>query len=433
VSDIEEIRPGRIIAGKYEVEGQIGGGGFGTVYAASHRLTYQDVAIKVLSPQLGERATIRKRFIREARVTASLSHPNTVRVHDFGYEDGLYYLVMERLRGRTLGQLMGERASDGTTFSDGEVAELASGVLGSLAEAHAAGLTHRDLKPANIIMQEVVGERPIVKLLDFGIARIADSDLTGVGELICTPAFASPEVALGQPADTRSDLYSLGIILYAMVAGGVPFQGSTPMTTLSMHVRSPLPDLRAHPLGCQSSPQMIALIERATQKRAADRYAGAIEMRRALEPIATVATAATIRASGAPASMPIGAADPTAPASPSPAPVRAVADDTAPSVDSSDGLPVTYDVVPADMAETVKQGRRSASAEVRQVLSGTAHSAAPVPRPELPGPPLGAPPSGGEPLVPVASPQGSNTRTLLMVIAGLALGVAALLLAGYLS
>jgi serine/threonine-protein kinase len=245
--DARTVVPGTVIGGRYVVQREIGRGGFGCVFAARHTGTGQEVALKVISHVEGIDDVLIRRFFQEARVTSGLKHPNTIRVFDFGQDDsGLIYLAMELLNGRTLKQEIKKRLTEGKTFSESEAIRIGVGVARSLAEAHAAGLVHRDLKPDNIFLQEVADEEPTIKVLDFGIVKLANSNLTMGSDsgVPGTPAYMSPEQVNKVELDGRADLYSLGVILYQMMAGKVPFGGSNIVQILYQHVHEIPPDLR---------------------------------------------------------------------------------------------------------------------------------------------------------------------------------------------
>lgn len=195
--DAFSYQDGDELAGRYRVGHALGRGGFGAVYTGEHLGTHQQVAIKMLSPPSSEGEVAREhheRFLREARITARLAHPNTVRVFDVGEAaDGPLFLVMELLRGPTLEHVLSRLEEREQTMSELAAIHIALPVLGSLAEAHNAGLVHRDLKPANIMLRGVSGNEPVVKVLDFGCSRTIDSELTSDGIVLGTPGYMSPE------------------------------------------------------------------------------------------------------------------------------------------------------------------------------------------------------------------------------------------------
>jgi eukaryotic-like serine/threonine-protein kinase len=287
-SDPSTVRPGMILAGRYRIERPLGRGGFAVVYAARHVATGQGVAIKVLSGGSEDDATALRRFFREARATASLRHPSTVRVFDFGQEEsGLTFLAMELLTGRTLRGENAERRQRKQSFTEQEAITVGLAVTQCLAEAHAAGLVHRDLKPSNIFLHRVPGNEPVIKVLDFGVAKAAGPALTRANIAIGTASYMSPEQARDLDVDGRSDLYSLGLILYWMIAGETPFRKSTPLEMMLAHVNERPPDLREH-ARVPVSDRFAKLVERALAKAPRNRFKNAQEMRAALLECSTV-------------------------------------------------------------------------------------------------------------------------------------------------
>jgi serine/threonine protein kinase len=225
---------GRVFEGKYRLDETLGGGGMGTVYRATHLLIDRPVALKVLSQRFVGDQTAQQRFRREARAAGHMQHPNAVTVTDFGAtDDGYLYIVMELLEGRTLRDLL---AHEGP-LDPARAVSIMLQVCAAVGAAHNAGLIHRDLKPANIFIEQRPNLPAIVKVLDFGVAKFAveehDDDyktLTQVGAIIGTPRYMSPEQCSGAaPLTPASDVYSLGIILYEMLTGAVPFNADTPL------------------------------------------------------------------------------------------------------------------------------------------------------------------------------------------------------------
>jgi serine/threonine protein kinase len=242
VADEAPVDPliGHTLDEKYRLEERLGIGGMGTVYRARHLLIDRPVAVKVLNPRFVEDEAARTRFRREARAAGRLQHTNAVTVTDFGQSsDGYVYIVMELLEGRTLRDVLAKEAP----LDFARSVSLMLQVSAAVAAAHEAGIIHRDLKPANIFIVQRAEVPAVVKVLDFGIAKLAaeslDEDdpktLTQVGAMIGTPRYMSPEQCDGADLTPAADVYSLGVILYEMLTGTVPFSGSTPLAIAMKH------------------------------------------------------------------------------------------------------------------------------------------------------------------------------------------------------
>ncbi len=289
-----QLQPQTIFASRYRIVGTLGRGGMGAVYDALHTGTGQRVAIKTLLIDVAQEPQAVKRFFYEAKLTASLQHPNTIRVFDFGQsDDGIFYLVMERLQGETLGERLQRYTAEGHLMTESEAASIGVGVLRSLGEAHRVNLVHRDLKPGNIFLHDIGGGETVIKVLDFGIAKHNESHLTQTGTSLGTPSYMSPEQVMGQGIDGRSDLYSLGIVLYQCVTGKVPFPGESSYTVMMKQVHDPAPDLAE--IGATSK-GFAHIVQHAMAKKVDERYATAQALREALEP---VARGETVQAPGA--------------------------------------------------------------------------------------------------------------------------------------
>jgi len=235
---------GHVLDGKYTLISKLGEGGMGSVYLAEQATMGREVAIKVLRREFSQNRMAIKRFLREARAASKLAHPNTITVYDFGQSnDGLLYLVMEKLTGRPLADILD---SDGALPVTRAI-HILSQICDSLAEAHKNGITHRDLKPENIFIEEKVGNEDFVKVLDFGIAKMQGDETTtqatAAGMICGTPAYMSPEQAMGKEIDGRSDIYALGVLLYEMLTNEKPFEGDTPMEVMLKHINEPSPDI----------------------------------------------------------------------------------------------------------------------------------------------------------------------------------------------
>ena len=291
----------RVLGDRYEIHQRLARGGMAQVYLARDRSLDRPVAVKELVPEFATDPSFVERFRREAQAAANLAHPNIVGVYDWGTQDGTYFIVMEYIDGPSLSQVI---RRDGPLHPR-RAAEIAGEVAAALGFAHSRGVVHRDVKPGNVLLTST-GQS---KVTDFGIARALsspDDDLTQAGSVMGTATYFSPEQAQGLPVDPRSDLYSLGVVLYEMVTGRPPFNGETPLAIAYKHVQDQpappstiIPDL---PMGLE------AIIMKLLQKRPDDRYASAEDLRadlnRFLDGSATsaeraVAPAAAAMAAGA--------------------------------------------------------------------------------------------------------------------------------------
>ncbi|HVG35114.1 MAG TPA: serine/threonine-protein kinase [Pyrinomonadaceae bacterium] len=288
---------GQTLADKYRVEELISQGGMGTVYRGTHILMDKTVAIKVLNPSLAADDVIVQRFSREARAASRISHPHALNVTDFGEsQNGVVFLIMEYLRGKTLKEVV---QGEGRLALP-RVTEIIRQVCGALDAAHAEGVVHRDLKSDNIMLVDV-GGGDWAKVLDFGIAKIKepvgtqDSALTSPNLIIGTPQYMSPEqCSQAAELDARSDIYSLGVILYEMLAGHVPFMGESPTAIMMKHLQEPAPSLMDERKDVPAAVGRV--VARALAKRPEERFQSAGELSEALSKASEMAAPAAVAA-----------------------------------------------------------------------------------------------------------------------------------------
>lgn len=275
---------GAVVDRRYRVTERIGRGGVGTVYKVEHQRIGKIAAMKVIRSELAGDPEVQARFRREAEVISRLTHPNTVQVFDFGEFGGALYLVMEYARGRDLGRVI---ESDGP-LPPRRAVPLVLQIAEALAEAHELGVVHRDLKPENVLVTRGRRGEERVKVLDFGLAAIAEGDepssaTTRDGSVMGTPLVMAPEQIRGEPVDPRADLYALGALLYRAITGMSPFEAETPIGVLTKHLTDPVvpPSERRPDLDLE--PGLDAVIERAMAKTPAHRYPRATDFAAALE------------------------------------------------------------------------------------------------------------------------------------------------------
>ncbi len=268
---MQPVETPRIYSGRYELTHMVARGGMAQVYRAVDRQLDRPVALKVLFPELSVDKTFVERFRREAQSAANLSHPNIVPVFDWGEDDGAYFIVMEYIDGRSLSAVL----RDPEKLDPRQVALIGAGVASALGFAHRHGVIHRDVKPGNVLITPE-GE---VKVTDFGIARAVNTEesLTQTGAVMGTAAYFSPEQAEGKGVDARSDIYSLGVVLYEMAVGRPPFSGDSPVAVASKHVRDD------PPLPREINPRVPVALEAVIMKAMAKdpdlRYGSAEELR----------------------------------------------------------------------------------------------------------------------------------------------------------
>jgi serine/threonine protein kinase len=260
---------GTVLSGRYRLEAKLGSGGMSTVYLARDQTLDRQVAVKVMHREMSEQADQLERFRQEARAVAKLSHPNVVSVIDAGEDGGHPYIVFEYVEGETLKQ----RISRDGALEPQEAIAYAIEIARGLSVAHARRLVHRDIKPQNILI-DAEGR---AKLTDFGISRQLEQDgMTATGRVLGTTDYVAPEQAMGRPVDQRSDLYSLGVVLYEMLVGQVPFAADSQVGVAMKHVNEELPDVqRRRP---ELSAAVALVVERSTAKDPGERYQQVSEM-----------------------------------------------------------------------------------------------------------------------------------------------------------
>jgi serine/threonine-protein kinase len=270
---------GQTIDARYHIEARIGEGGMGVVYRATHVVLKKNLAIKVMRGEQANDPDVVQRFVQEARASSAIGHPNIVSISDFGTTaDGAVYFAMEYLQGQTLGEAMvkGRLARD-------RALSIFIQMASALEAAHAVGIIHRDLKPDNIFLTREPEHEDFVKVLDFGIAKVrnAAAKITRTGMVFGTPHYMSPEQAAGQTVDHRSDIYSMGVIMYQVFAGQLPFDSESYMDVMTKHM------YEAPPLPSGLRPDLRGPIEniimKALQKKTELRYATMLRLREDLE------------------------------------------------------------------------------------------------------------------------------------------------------
>ena len=280
-----ELSTGQIVASKYKVLKRLGAGGFGAVFLVEHlHLAGQTYALKVLHPHFAADANRRERFLREVKVAMQLVHPNIVTIRDFAVSPDLVYYTMDYVPGRTLSAVLEEEHA----IAQDRALRWARQVLRALGAAHELGIVHRDMKPDNVILEVSADRRrETAKVLDFGIAKVqaeTATGLTGMGSILGTPMYLSPEQARGKgPVDHRSDVYSLGVVLYHLLAGRPPFISESPIGYVFQHQMDPPPPFRESAPGKEIGPAVEALVLRALEKDPDGRFHTAEDMVAAID------------------------------------------------------------------------------------------------------------------------------------------------------
>src|SRR6476659_752240 len=265
---------GQVFSNRYEIEREIARGGMAEVYLARDQSLSRPVALKALFPEFARDPSFVERFRREAQAAANLNHPNIVAIYDWGQQSGTYFIVMEYVEGRSLSEII---RTDGPLHPR-RSAEITADVAAALGFAHRNGVVHRDVKPGNIIISPT-GQ---VKVADFGIAQAItggaeQQNLTQAGAVMGTATYFSPEQAQGKPVDPRSDLYSLGCVLFEMLTSRPPFTGDTPVAIAYQHVQQTAP--RPSASGVDVPPALEAIDVQLLAKDPADRFASAEDLR----------------------------------------------------------------------------------------------------------------------------------------------------------
>jgi len=296
VRDSAAARLGDVLQERYRLEEIIGSGGVGVVYRAQDSETDTEVAIKLLHEQFGLTGVSRSRVGREGKALQRLAHPSIVELLAVGVDDGVPFLVMELLKGSTLGQMLRDGAMEPK-----QAVAIAMQILSALDFAHGMGVVHRDLKPGNIVVDDS-GDQPRVKILDFGLAKFlsdessgASQTLTQSGMVLGTPQYMPPEQGTGDRVDARADIYALGCVLYEMLAGRPAFERESQMELVRAHLLDPPPPLPRRSSLTNFREELDVVVARALAKEPEDRYASAMEMRQALESLGTGALTASRR------------------------------------------------------------------------------------------------------------------------------------------
>jgi serine/threonine-protein kinase len=324
------IREGELVAGKYRVDRVLGEGGMGVVVAATHEQLDQRVALKFLLPSLAANQEVLQRFVREARAAVRIHSEHVARVLDVGTHEGTPFMVMEYLEGEDLAQVLAARGRLPAAEAVGFLLQACE----AIAEAHAQGMVHRDLKPANLFLARRPTGKPMVKVLDFGISKVAptakDAAITSTTAMMGSPSYMSPEQLLSaNTVDARADIWSMGVVLYELLAARLPFAAETMPELVAMVLqRGPDPLRERAP---EVPPALVAIVERCLQKERDARFANVAALARALAPFGPPRSEQSVERvehllgvePGPPSTAPLGAGTTTSPGAASPGPQQA--------------------------------------------------------------------------------------------------------------
>ena len=272
------LTQGAVIANRYEVQKPVGRGGMGMVYRAHDRMLDEIVAIKVLRAELAGTSEAAQRFRTEIKLARKVSHRNVCRIHEYGEDGMVRYISMEYVEGTDVKQVLRD---GGLTLED--AFEVCIQLADGLQAIHDVGIIHRDMKTPNIMLMRDHAQRPIIRLMDFGIAKFETSNtggLTSTGQIMGTPEYMSPEQCLGERIDHRSDVYAAGIVTFEIFTGQVPYKGDTAVATLFKHIQDPIPV--EGPAAARLPALLVPVVRHALAKNRADRFACAHDMATAL-------------------------------------------------------------------------------------------------------------------------------------------------------
>jgi eukaryotic-like serine/threonine-protein kinase len=318
MASAEDPLIGKTLVGRYAIVKKLGEGGMGSVYLATHVVLEKQVALKVLHGEYARKADLVERFMQEAKAASRIRHENVIDISDFGItEEGLVFFAMELLKGHDLHEVVARARLDGEVLPWDRSRHIFLQICSALAAAHAHGIVHRDLKPENVYLIEFLGRADFVKLLDFGIAKLAEADggerkLTRTGMLFGTPEYMSPEQARGDKVDHRVDIYAMACILFQLITGRVPFEAENFMGVLSLHLTEPPPEIAPATLErCGAPAGLAAIVAKGLRKAREERWQTIEEMAaaiRAVDGVGVLAGDPTAEVFADPSSPPAGRA-----------------------------------------------------------------------------------------------------------------------------